>query len=87
MQIWHVSSDNDGYFAGIVLAETEEQAREMAWSHFIVSRPNETDADEQAEGIKYEWQRYHMDKSELDVAPLGDSYFGADGEGHLEIEC
>jgi len=83
LQMWHVGSDKAGYFAGIVMAEDEMTARKIAWENFVNGRPMDRHADD---GEEHGWKDYHSDMSELYVEALGNSYFGADSEGHLEID-
>ncbi len=73
--MFHVSSEEDGYFVGVVMAHDADEAREIAWKEYTATvRPDN------------EWEAYHLEASELTVIDMGDSFFGADGEGNLEID-
>lgn len=91
--IWAFRSPNDGYFAGVVIAGSKEQAQRMAFDlHFMMDaepvkidgltiKPSRLPGERRAE-------YGHNDPSGADyeVTNLGTSYVGADGEGNLEVE-
>jgi len=73
-QIYHVSSEEDGYFVMILVSHSEDTARQLAWDEYTnVVRPGG------------EWSEYHSSSDEFIVLPLGRSFQGSDGEGNLEV--
>lgn len=82
LSIWAFRSPRDGYFAGVLLAATEAEARTAAFQ--LHDDVPEFGGDEAGRRTRYG----HTDPtgSDYDVVELGASYVGADGEGHLEVD-
>ena len=74
LEMYYVASDSDGYFVGLVMASSEDEARAVAWKEY----------QEMDNGTR--WSRYHKASSELIVFPIGTEYYGSDGEGNLEFD-
>lgn len=89
MSIWSFRCD-DGYFAGIMIAQTADEVRKRAWElhgkedAYVIHDGEITDMlDPDLIGTRR--SRYVESPLDYEVVNLGDEYIGSDGRGHIEI--
>lgn len=81
----------DGYFAGIMIAQSIDEVRRRAWdlhgamdAHVIRDGRITSEIDPKKFGIRR--AMYIESLNDYNVIDLGAEYIGADGEGNLYIE-
>lgn len=89
--IWSFTCPNDGYFAGIVIAQSADEARQRAWelhgamdAHVIRDGVVTSEIDPKKFGARRTDCVESSDDYQVD--DLGTEYVGADGEGNIEIK-